>query len=273
MTRRAFCGYMRTCRADIRPQSTELVSEGQPYLMPSVLLEQRRLLPERAPPPSPAQPLRRGPCGSAGRSRFAQLVSNHLLVYIHRNELFPIVHGVGNGLIKSGTIVERRDQVMTHYFSLRVFSPSTIFVAVTRQQTGYSFRERAISLLYSSTGRKRPQGACRIFLNPRTGPGTRCDFGQNGQTNLVPIAFGARSTITAHPGLQSLYNAGSNGTAGCFLTSTATFATTFATGFGAARFATRLLDRFAPRRTAVRRPAVRLVRVARIASALHSQCA
>jgi len=47
----------------------------------------------------------------------------------------------------------------------------------------------------------------------------------------------------------------------------------FATAFGATRFATRLLDRFAPDRTAVRRPAVRLVRVARIASALHSQCA
>jgi hypothetical protein len=50
-------------------------------------------------------------------------------------------------------------------------------------------------------------------------------------------------------------------------------ATGFATAFGATRFATRLLDRFAPDRTAVRRPAVRLVRVARIASALHSQCA
>src|SRR5882724_3403679 len=174
--------------------------------------------------------------------------------------------------MKSGTIVERRDQVLTTFFSLRVFSPST-FSRRCPSTNGPFFSERAISLLYSSTRRKRPQGACRIFLNPRTGPGTRCDFGQNGQTNLVPIAFGARSTITAHPGLQSLYNAGSSGTAGCFLTSTATFATGLATGFGATRFATRLLDRFGPDRTAVRRPAVRLVRVARIASALHSQCA
>src|ERR1051326_670453 len=39
----------------------------------------------------------------------------------------------------------------------------------------------------------------------------------------------------------------------------------------ATRFATRLLDRFTPRRTAARRPAVRLVRVARIVCALHSQ--
>src|SRR5216684_1482471 len=165
--------------------------------------------------------------------------------------------------MKSGTIVERRDQVLTTFFSLRVFSPST-FSRRCPSTNGPFFSERAISLLYSSTRRKRPQGACRIFLNPRTGPGTRCDFGQNGQTNLVPIAFGARSTITAHPGLQSLYKAGSSGIAGCFLTNPATLAT---------GFATRLLDRFAPDRTAVRRPAVRLVRVARIASALHSQCA
>src|SRR6266404_1117761 len=174
--------------------------------------------------------------------------------------------------IKSGTIVERRDQVLTTFLSLRVLSPST-FSRRCPSTNGPFFSERAISLLYSSTRRKRPQGACRIFLNPRTGPGTRCDFGQNGQTNLVPSAFGARSTITAHPGLQSLYKAGSRGIAGCFLTNTATLATGFATAFGATRFATRLLDRFAPRRTAARRPAVRLVRVARIAFALHSQCA
>src|SRR5258707_2540956 len=174
--------------------------------------------------------------------------------------------------IKSGTIVERRDQVLTTFFSLRVLSPST-FSRRCPSTNGPFFSERAISLLYSSTRRKRPQGACRIFLNPRTGPGTRCDFGQNGQTNLVPSAFAARSTITAHPGLQSLYSAGSTGIAGGFLTNTATLTTGFATGFGATRFATRLLDRFAPDRTAVRRPAVRLVRVPRIASPLHSQCA
>src|SRR5260370_16953294 len=174
--------------------------------------------------------------------------------------------------MKSGTIVERRDQVLTTFFSLRVFSPST-FSRRCPSTNGPFFSELAISLLYSSTRPQRPQVPRRIFLNPRTAPGTRCDFGQNGQTNLVPIAFGARSTITAHPGLQSLYSAGSNGIAGGFFSSTAAFTTGFATGFGAVRFATRLLDRFAPRRTAARRPAVRLVRVARIASALHSQCA
>ena len=127
------------------------------------------------------------------------------------------------------------------------------------------------SFSYSSTRRKRPHWACRIFLNPRTGPGTRCDFGQNGQTKRVPIAFGVRSTITDHPALHSLYSIGSRGTAACFLTTTATFTAALAAGLEATRFATRLLDRFAPLRTADRRPAVRLVRVARIASALHSQ--
>jgi hypothetical protein len=44
-------------------------------------------------------------------------------------------------------------------------------------------------------------------------PGTRCDNGQNGQTNRVPCAFGILSTITAQPGLHSRYsNCGASGT-------------------------------------------------------------
>ncbi|HXC86191.1 MAG TPA: hypothetical protein VNU23_00315, partial [Candidatus Cybelea sp.] len=104
-------------------------------------------------------------------------------------------------------------------------------------------------------------------MNPRTGPGTRCDLGQNGHTNRVPCAFGIRSTITAQPGLHSLYRTGSGGGT-----------TTFPVGrtglvlFAAARlvapFAGRA-DRFAAaRRKEVRRPAVRVVRVALIVFAL-----
>lgn len=74
------------------------------------------------------------------------------------------------------------------------------------------------SIPYSSTRRSRLHCACRIFLNPRTGPGTRCDFGQKGQTNRVPSAFGVRSTMTDQPGLQSLYSTGSSGTATAFFT-------------------------------------------------------
>src|SRR5208283_5008652 len=106
-------------------------------------------------------------------------------------------------------------------------------------------------LAYSSTRRKRPHGACRIFLKPRTGPGTRCDFGQNGQTKRVPSALGIRSTITAQPGLHSLYSTGSGGAT--------SLAAGLTTGFIAARWTARFTGR-------VRRPAVRVDRVARIFS-------
>src|SRR5258708_25067553 len=108
------------------------------------------------------------------------------------------------------------------------------------------------SIPYSSTRRKRPHGARRIFLNPRTGPGTRCDFGQNGQTNRVPCAFAIRSTMTAQPGLHSLYSTGSSG-ATAALTNGRTGFPLFAVTRLAARFTGRL-----------RRAAVRGVRVDRI---------
>src|SRR2546425_11779110 len=105
--------------------------------------------------------------------------------------------------------------------------------------------------------RKRPHCARRIFLNPRTGPGTRCDFGQNGQTNRVPCAFAIRSTMTDQPGLHSLYRTGSSGTTTAFFT------------IGRTSFVLLLLARFAVRFTGrLRRPAARVVRVARIVSAL-----
>src|SRR5215470_143106 len=147
----------------------------------------------------------------------------------------------------SGTMVERRDQVFTTFFSLRVFSAST-FSRKWPSTNGPFFRERAT---YSSTRRKRPHWARRIFLNPRTGPGTRCDFGQNGQTKRVPRAFGVRSTITAQPGLHSLYSTGSRGT------------TALAAGLAATFAASRFTARFTGR---ARRPALRVVRVARICS-------
>src|SRR6202007_1453123 len=122
------------------------------------------------------------------------------------------------------------------------------FRAGGRRQTAPS-SVNVPSLPYSSTRRKRPHWACRIFLKPRTGPGTRCDFGQNGQTKRVPSAFGMRSTITAQPGLHNLYRTGSGG------------ATSFAAGFaGAFLFISR-----------DRRPAVRVVRVARMVFALPSR--
>src|SRR3974390_1822441 len=128
----------------------------------------------------------------------------------------------------SGTMVERRDQVFTTFFSLRVLSPSTLS-RKWPSTNGPFFSERAT---YSSTRRKRPHWACRIFLKPRTGPGTRWDFGQNGQTNRVPSAFGVRSTITAQPGLHNWYSIGSRGT------------TSFAAGLTAALATVRFTARF-----------------------------
>src|SRR5487761_146948 len=78
---------------------------------------------------------------------------------------------------------------------------------------GPFFSERGIvplffSLLfprYSVTRRSLTHWARRIRRNPRTGPGTRCDTGQNGQTKRVPWALGVFSTITAQPALHNRY--------------------------------------------------------------------
>src|SRR5262249_39336544 len=88
--------------------------------------------------------------------------------------------------------------------------------------------------------RKRTHCARRIFLNPRTGPGTRCDLGQKGHTKRVPCAFGMRSTITDHPSLHNLYSTGSSGAATTFAARTG-FAAAFgaAARFGAVRFGVR----------------------------------
>jgi hypothetical protein len=57
----------------------------------------------------------------------------------------------------------------------------------------------AAFFLYSSTRRSLIHCGRRILRKPRTGPETRCERGQNGQTNRVPCAFGILSTITAQP--------------------------------------------------------------------------
>ena len=95
--------------------------------------------------------------------------------------------------------------------------------------------------------------ARRTLRKPRTGPGTRCDTGQNGQTKRVPCAFGVFSTVTAHPGLHSRYST-------CTGTADANRPTGFA-GFAAGRVARAGLCVRATRRAAV---LVRLVRDALI---------
>jgi hypothetical protein len=69
-----------------------------------------------------------------------------------------------------------------------------------------SLLQRARHLLsYSSTRRSFTHCARRTLLNPRTGPETRCDNGQKGQTNRVPCAFGILSTMTAQPDRHNRY--------------------------------------------------------------------
>src|SRR5260221_5275052 len=117
--------------------------------------------------------------------------------------------------IMSGRIVDRRDHVLITFFSLRAFIPSTL-IRRWSSMNGPFLSERAIVSpyasalillrLYSSTRRHLTHCARRTFRNPRTGPGTRCDTGQNGHTKRVPCAFGVFSTVTAHPGLHSRYS-------------------------------------------------------------------
>jgi hypothetical protein len=136
-----------------------------------------------------------------------------------------------------------------------VFRPST-FSRRWPSTNGPFLSERAISLRYSSTLRKRLHCARRIFLKPRTGPGTRCDLGQNGHTKRVPCALGMRSTMTDQPGLHSLYSTGSGGAMTTFTGRTGLLVLT-AVRFADARFTGRLVRRLAAR-------PVRVVLVARM---------
>src|SRR5438876_7877665 len=62
----------------------------------------------------------------------------------------------------SGTIVDRRDQVFTTFFSLRVFSPST-FSRKCPSTNGPFFSERAISLLFLDAAQTAPLGVPHLL--------------------------------------------------------------------------------------------------------------
>src|SRR5215475_12412377 len=69
----------------------------------------------------------------------------------------------------SGTIVERRDQVFTTFFSLRVFSPST-FSRGCPSTKGPFFSERAIWLLFLHAAQTAPLGMPHLLKSAhRTG--------------------------------------------------------------------------------------------------------
>src|SRR5579872_2326399 len=182
---------------------------------------------------------------------FAQFVPHHLLRDIHGNELPPVVHrdGVPNHVRQNRRAP--RPRLDDFLFVPRVH-PFDFYAKWLIDE--WAFFKRAWHLsscpplfpYYSPTRRSFTHCARRIRRKPRTGPGTRCDTGQNGQTKRVPCAFGVFSTITAQPGLQIRYI-----TCGWGMT---TFS--FRAGFAAGR--TRLEAR------AVRREVLRVVRVALI---------
>jgi hypothetical protein len=97
-------------------------------------------------------------------------------------------------------------------------------------------------------------------------------LGQNGQTNRVPCAFGILSTITDHPGLQSLYRTGSGGGAATFVAGRSGLAF-FPATVRLFAFFDFLDERFAAERKAARRAAVRFVRVAAMFCSLPGRCA
>jgi len=97
----------------------------------------------------------------ARRRKLAQLVPDHLLGHIHGNKLLSVVHGNGVPII-SGTIVERRDQVFTTFFSFRVFSPST-FSRRWPSTNGPFFSERAIDSLFLHSAQAAPRRAPHLL--------------------------------------------------------------------------------------------------------------
>src|SRR5260370_7804938 len=73
--------------------------------------------------------------------------------------------------IMSGTIVERRDHVLITFFSLRVFSPSTL-MRRWPATTGPFFSQRAIDSLFLHSPQAAPLSPPPL-LEPSYRPGTR----------------------------------------------------------------------------------------------------
>src|SRR5580692_2213707 len=67
--------------------------------------------------------------------------------------------------IISGTIVERRDQVLTTFFSFRVFSPST-FSRRWPSTNGPFFSERAIDSLFLHSAQAAPRRTPHLLETP-----------------------------------------------------------------------------------------------------------
>src|SRR5579859_2873413 len=173
ITRRAFCGDMRTCRASACA-SIELAcvcTSAIAYAFGA----------GAAPPPAGAA-LGAAPPAGAAPAAFsrAALTACPLNERVGENSpsLCPIICSVTyTGMnflplctamvcpIISGTIVERRDQVFTTFFSLRAFSPST-FSRRWPSTNGPFFSERAIDSLFLHAAQAAPWRAPHLLESP-----------------------------------------------------------------------------------------------------------
>src|SRR5208282_5714262 len=177
---------------------------------------------------------------------------------------FPLCTAIVCPII-SGTIVERRDQVFTTFFSFRVFSPST-FSRRWPSTNGPFFSERAIDSLFLHSAQAAPRRAPHLLESPHR---PRNAVRLRTKRAHKPRALRVRNPLHNHPqpGLHSLYRTGSGGGTTTFPVGRAGFVL-----FAAARFTTLFAgraERFAAaRRIDPRRPAVLAVRVALIAFAL-----
>src|SRR5690242_14630229 len=172
ITSRAFCGDMRTCRAracaSIDPAIT-CCACAMPYPFGAAGV---------APPPPEGAPGAAPPAGATPAAFSSAIFTPWPLnerVGENSPSLWPIICSVTyTGInflplctamvcpIISGTIVERRDQAFTTFFSLRVFSAST-FSRKWPSTNGPFFNERAIACLFLHSPQAAPLGPPHFF--------------------------------------------------------------------------------------------------------------
>src|SRR4029077_671266 len=178
ITSRAFCGDIRTCRASA-------CASIEPACGCSSAITYAFGAAGAAPPPAGAPPGAAPPAGATpaafSSAAFTPCPLNDR-VGENSPSLCPIICSVTyTGMnffplctalvcpIISGTIVERRDHVLITFFSLRVFSPSTL----TRRwpsTNGPFFSERAIDPLFLHSPQAAPLRAPHL-LEPSYRPG------------------------------------------------------------------------------------------------------
>src|SRR5258708_4307400 len=158
ITNRAFCGDIRTCRASACASINAccVCASAINYAFGAA-----GAAAGAAPPPAGAGPANFSSAAftpwplnervGANSPSLCPIICS--VTYTGMN-FFPLGTGVV-GPIMSGTIVERRDQVLITFFSLRVFSPSTL-MRRWPSTNGPFFSERAIDSLFLHSPQAAP---------------------------------------------------------------------------------------------------------------------